>query len=75
MKSDPDAVGEARERFAAGFDDLRGNLHEELGWAPRGLRWIIPVVALAAGLAAGVVLKRNLPRLRGEAPSRRRLRR
>ncbi len=64
----------ARERFAADVDGLRDNLHEELGWAPRGLRWIVPIVALAAGVVAGVALKRNLPRLRGEASPKRRRR-
>jgi len=65
----PVALTEARERFAAGLDGLRGDLHEELGWAPRGLRWIVPIVALAAGVVAGVALKRNLPRLRGGSSS------
>lgn len=61
-----------RERFAADLNDLRRNLHEELGWAPRGLRWIVPIVALAAGVVAGVALKRNLPRLRRDSPRLRR---
>lgn len=65
MKSGPGELDAARERFASGIDELRGNLHEELGWAPRGLRWIVPLVALAAGVAAGRALERNLPRLRG----------
>ena len=47
---------------------------EELGWAPSGLRWIVPIVALAVGVVAGVALKRNLPRLRGDAPAPRRRR-
>jgi hypothetical protein len=74
VKREPDELAATRERFAADLDDLRGNLQEELGWAPRGLRWIVPIVALAAGLAAGIVLKRNLPRRRREAalPKRRR---
>ena len=66
-------LASSRERFASGLDDLRGNLQEELGWAPRGLRWIVPIVALATGIVAGVALKRNLPRLRGGSrPSKRR---
>ena len=68
MTRKPEALEESRERFAAGFDELRGNLHEELGWAPRGLRWIVPLVALAAGVVAGASLRRNLPRLRGPEP-------
>ncbi|MDQ1347567.1 MAG: hypothetical protein QG573_939 [Acidobacteriota bacterium] len=76
MTRDADEVAVTRERFAADLDDLRGTLHEELGWAPRGLRWIVPIVALAAGLVAGVAVRRNLPRLGGEAspPSRQRRR-
>lgn len=64
MKRDADELAATRERFAADLDDLRGNLQEELGWAPRGLRWVVPIVALAAGLVAGIALKRNLPRRR-----------
>jgi len=63
-----------RERLAAELDDLRSGLQEEVGWSPRSLRWIVPIVALAAGLVAGVALRRNLPRLRGEATPRRRRR-
>ena len=63
-----------RERFASGLDELRGNLHEELGWARKGLCWIVPIVALAVGVVAGVALKRNLPRLRDGARSPRRRR-
>ena len=75
MKRDPDELAATRERFAADLDELRGNLQEELGWAPRGLRWIVPIVALAAGLVAGIALKRNLPRRRRAAalPKRRAL--
>lgn len=63
-----------RERLAAELKGLRDGLQEEIGWAPRALRWIVPIVALAAGLAAGVALRRNLPRLRGAAPPQRRRR-
>lgn len=74
MKTEPGELSATRERFAADLDDLRGNLQEELGWAPRGLRWVVPIVALAAGLVAGIALKRNLPSRRrsGAASSRRR---
>ena len=68
------ALEATRERFAADLDALRGNLHEETGWAPTGLRWLVPIVALAVGVVAGVALKRNLPRLRSGAPSLRRRR-
>ncbi|MEO8196437.1 MAG: hypothetical protein ABI689_06915 [Thermoanaerobaculia bacterium] len=69
MSRDRAELEATRERFAADLDELRGNLHEELGWAPKGLRWIVPIVALAAGVVAGVALKRNLPRPRLAAPA------
>ncbi len=69
MTGDRTELDATRERFAADLDALRGNLHEELGWAPKGLRWIVPIVALAAGVVAGVALRRNLPRLGGAAPA------
>ncbi len=75
MTREASELGATRERFARDLDELRGSLHEELGWAPRGLRWIVPIVALAAGIVAGVALKRNLPRLRPDRPRLRRGRR
>ncbi len=75
MTIDSDELERTRERFATDLDDLRGALHEEVGWAPRGLRWIVPIVALAAGLVAGVAVRRNLPRLGGEASVPKRQRR
>jgi hypothetical protein len=71
MTDTPNDVAAARERFAADLDGLRGSFREELGWAPRGFVWIVPIVALAAGVVAGVTLKRNLPRLLGSARPRR----
>jgi hypothetical protein len=51
-----DAVAAARERFERELDAVRRTLDEEWGWAPRGSRWIAPVVAVAAGyLFAGAV--------------------
>ena len=67
-----DELAATRERFATDLDDLRGSLREELGWAPRGLLWLVPIVALAAGVFAGVALRRNLPRLRSTPPRLRR---
>lgn len=75
MTADRDALEATREQFATDLDELRGSLHEELGWAPKGLRWLVPIVALAAGVVAGVALKRNLPRLRGGAAPQNRRRR
>ncbi|MEO8276312.1 MAG: hypothetical protein ABI639_08835 [Thermoanaerobaculia bacterium] len=53
-----------REQFATELDDLRGTLHEELGLRALGRRWIVPIVAIAVGVVAGVALRRNLPRPR-----------
>ncbi len=75
MTKATDELAAARARFAADLDDLRRDLHEEVGWAPRGLRWIVPIVALAAGVFAGVVLRRNLPRQPSDPPRLRRGRR
>ncbi len=74
MTKVPAELDAARERFAAELTDVRGNLHEELGWAPRGMRWIVPIVALAAGVVAGAAVKRNLPSLllKSVLPRRRR---
>lgn len=70
-----DELEATRERFATDLDRVRGNLHEELGWAPRGLRWIVPMVALAVGVVTGVAMRRNLPRMRPNPPRLRRGRR
>jgi len=57
-------IEKQRLRFESSLDDLRDALEEELGWAPRARRWAVPIVAGAVGLVAGLVLRRNLPRLR-----------
>lgn len=74
MTKVPAELDSARERFAAELSDVRENLHEDFGWAPRGLRWVVPMVALAAGVFAGAVVKRNLPGLllKASPPKRRR---
>jgi len=53
-----------RRRFESSLDDLREALEGEFGWAPRARRWMLPIVAGAVGLVAGLVLRRNLPRVR-----------
>lgn len=74
MTRDRIELAASRELFANELDGLRASFHEELGWAPKGLRWVVPIVALAAGVVAGAALRRNLPRRRGAAPLERRRR-
>jgi hypothetical protein len=59
-----DRVSASRERFEASLEELRGAVESELGWAPRAARWVTPLVAVAAGLALGMAVRRALPRLR-----------
>ncbi len=56
-------VERSRERFERSLDELRTALDQELGWLPKVNRWLLPLVAGAAGLAIGLVVRRNLPRL------------
>jgi hypothetical protein len=64
-------VERSRQHFEETLEDLRSAVEQELGWAPRLSRWAVPLIAAAAGLALGVVVRRALPRGR----PRRRLRR
>ena len=52
---------ESRERFEQRLAELRAAAEAELGWAPRGWRWMVPLVGVAAGLVLGMTLRRNLP--------------
>lgn len=52
---------ESRERFEQRLAELRAAAEEELGWSPRGWRWMVPLVGVAAGLVLGMTLRRNLP--------------
>jgi len=54
----------SRRRLEAGFEELRGAVAADFGWAPRATRWALPVVAAAVGLVLGLALRRALPRLR-----------
>jgi hypothetical protein len=57
---------ERRLEFEGRLEDLRRALTSELGWTPRGA-WVLPVAALAAGLAAALWLRRGRRRrLAGE---------
>ncbi len=50
-----------RRDFESRFDDLRRSLDRELGWAPSGKTWLMPLAAFATGvaLAAWLVAKRR----------------
>lgn len=55
---------ESRARFEERLAELRGALDREIGWAPRGWRWMVPLVGLAAGLVLGMTVREKLPALR-----------
>lgn len=60
-------VRRSRARLERSLDELGAAVEQELGWAPRLGAWLGPLVAGAVGLAAGLALRRNLPRLRDRA--------
>jgi len=59
-----DRIRSSRERFERSLEDLRSAFDQEVGWAPRLSRWAVPLIALAAGVALGVAVRRTLPRAR-----------
>jgi len=59
-----DRVARSRQRFERSLEDLRAAVDRELGWAPKISRWALPLVAAAVGVALGMTVRRNLPRLR-----------
>jgi hypothetical protein len=59
-----DDLKASRARFEESLEALRGDAERELGWMPRTARWIVPLVALAVGVVAGVGVRRALPRRR-----------
>lgn len=60
-------VAAARQRFVNDLQGVRNTLNEEWGWAPRGARWILPAVAIATGIFAGGVLRKQLRRKRARS--------
>jgi len=56
-------LARSRKRFERSLAELGEAVEQETGWAPRVGRWVVPVVAGAVGLVAGIALRRNLPRL------------
>ena len=51
----------SRERFERSLDDLRGAVHDELGWLPKAKKWALPIAVAAAGLVVGMTVRRVLP--------------
>ncbi|HLF56553.1 MAG TPA: hypothetical protein VI942_06875 [Thermoanaerobaculia bacterium] len=62
-----DDLRASRVRFEHSLRELSDAAGRELGWAPKLSRWLLPLVAGAVGLAIGVAVRRNLPRLRDRA--------
>ena len=40
------------------LEDLRGAVHEKLGWVPQTKSWLMPVLVGAAALVGGMAVKR-----------------
>jgi hypothetical protein len=47
-----------RREFEARLEEMRRALESEVGWAPRGA-WVLPLVAVGAGVAAALWLRRG----------------
>lgn len=55
-------VSVRRAELAGQLRELQETVRSELGWAPRSLPWVIPMVAAATGLVLGVALRRRVGR-------------
>jgi hypothetical protein len=60
---------ERRLEFEGRLEDLRRTLESEVGWVPRGA-WILPVAAVAAGVAAALWVRRGRRRRLAGHPRR-----
>ncbi len=52
----------SRRRFERTLADVQDSIEREIGWAPRALAWVVPLVGVAAGIALGIAVRRALPR-------------
>ena len=52
---------QSRERFERSLDELRGAIHDEIGWWPRAKKWALPIAAAAVGAVFGLAVRRALP--------------
>ena len=50
---------ERRRDFEIRLEEAHVSLEEAVGWAPRAKAWVLPLVAMAAGLAAALFLRRS----------------
>ena len=46
-----DRLASRRQDLESRFSDLRRSLDRELGWAPSGKTWMMPLAAFATGIA------------------------
>ncbi len=51
------------------LDAVRRALRSEIGWAPRGRGWALPLVAFGCGVALAYVLRRRKQLTQVETPS------
>jgi hypothetical protein len=59
-----DELKKSRERFEKALGEVQEAVSAETGFWLRARRWALPLAAGAAGLAAALILRRNLPGLR-----------
>lgn len=49
---------ERRRDFEVRLEQAHASLEEAVGWAPRAKAWLLPLIAIGAGLAAALFLRR-----------------
>lgn len=49
---------ERRRDFENRLEEAHSTLEEAVGWAPRAKAWVLPLIAMGAGLAAALFLRR-----------------
>lgn len=50
---------ERRRDFEIRLEQAHASLEEAVGWAPRAKAWVLPLLAMGAGLAAALFLRRS----------------
>jgi len=53
------SVEESRRELERRLDDVRGAVGREIGFVPSKLGWLLPVVALSAGVMLALKAKRK----------------
>ena len=46
-----------RRRLEGRLRDVREAIDREVGWAPRGRRWVLPLLGFAAGIALALAVR------------------